>query len=349
MILSLGFLASLQAQSPHGAGLKIDCASCHTSAGWEIDASNWQNNRGAKSRNDTLVFNHNKTDFELTGRHATVDCRGCHENLVFSDAQSDCITCHNDVHQQTVGSDCVRCHTTAHWLVDNITALHQENGFPLLGQHAAADCIDCHHAETLLRFDRIGNDCVNCHMDQYLSTTAPDHKAAGYATACQQCHDLAGDGWLWSSGGANHLFFPLTKGHQIEDCTKCHIGGNFTNVSADCFSCHATDYQASTNPNHVAANFPTDCTACHSTDSGWAANDFKQHDQQYFPIFSGKHEGEWDQCIDCHTVVGNFKEFSCVDCHEHNNASDLADEHRDVSGYQYISKACYSCHPNGGG
>ena len=348
MILSLGLLMSLQAQSPHGAGLKIDCASCHTSAGWEINASHWQNNNRAKPVRDTLVFNHAKTGFELTDRHASVDCRACHESLVFSETQNDCFACHSDVHQQTVGMDCVRCHTTRHWLVDNITALHQENGFPLLGQHAAADCIDCHHSETLLRFNRIGNDCINCHRDQYLSTTAPDHKAAGYTTECQQCHDVAGNGWLWSSGGANHLFFPLTKGHQIEDCSRCHIGGVFMNTPTDCFSCHATDFQATNNPDHEAANFPTDCTACHTTDIGWAANDFTQHDQQYFPIFSGKHEGEWNQCVDCHTVAGDYKAFSCVDCHEHNNAGDVADEHRDVAGYQYSSNACYSCHPKGG-
>jgi formate-dependent nitrite reductase cytochrome c552 subunit len=47
-------------------------------------------------------------------------------------------------------------------------------------------------------------------------------------------------------------------------------------------------------------------------------------------------------------VAGDYKAFSCVDCHEHNNAGDVADEHRDVAGYQYSSNACYSCHPKGG-
>ncbi len=346
VISLLGFAATLLAQNPHGPALKIDCATCHSPEGWKIAAEAW--------RQEELVvpgepqrFSHAQTDFPLTGKHGIVDCRDCHSSLVFEEAQTTCISCHTDLHQQTVGTDCARCHSTEHWLVDGITQLHFDNGFPLLGNHAVADCRDCHTSETALRFDRIGNDCINCHLDEYQATTAPDHEAAGYSTDCWICHDVASPGWMWTGGAGNHSFFPLTKGHQIEDCNRCHIGGNFVNTPTDCYACHQDDFQATASPDHEAGGFPTDCTVCHNTNPGWPATDFTQHDQLYFPIFSGKHNGEWNECTDCHTTAGDFKAFSCIDCHEHDDPGDLAGEHDDVSGYSYSSQACYSCHPKG--
>jgi hypothetical protein len=70
------------------------------------------------------------------------------------------------------------------------------------------------------------------------------------------------------------------------------------------------------------------------------------HDDLFFPIYSGKHDGEWDECSDCHTEPTNYSVFSCITCHEHNQ-SEMDNEHREVSGYVYDSDACYNCHPNG--
>ena len=91
--------------------------------------------------------------------------------------------------------------------------------------------------------------------------------------------------------------------------------------------------------------FPTTCADCHTT-SAWIPSTW-DHDSQYFPIYSGKHEGEWNQCSDCHTVAGNYSVFSCIDCHEHDDPADMADKHQGVPGYSYNSQACYTCHPTG--
>ncbi|HFA47734.1 MAG TPA: hypothetical protein ENJ95_01805 [Bacteroidetes bacterium] len=423
----LGLCSTLFSQSPHGAGFKLDCASCHSPEGWEIAAQSWDSGELVVPENkntataESPAFSHAKTDFPLTGQHASTDCRSCHETLIFAEAKSECISCHNDMHQMTVGGDCARCHSSENWLVDEITELHRDNGFPLLGNHAAAACTDCHFSETRLRFDRIGNDCTNCHLEDFMATSSPDHQAAGYSTECTDCHDLAGPSWLFTPGAANHTFFPLTKGHEISDCNACHTNGTFSGTPTDCFACHETDFRASTAPDHEAGGFPTDCTVCHTTDPGWSpagfaqhddffplteghqindcsachaggvfentptdcfachetdfqntndpdheaagfptdcnlchttepgwdAGDFKQHDDLYFPIFSGKHKNEWNECNECHTMPGDFMSFSCIDCHEHDDANDLADEHDDVSGYSYSSQACYTCHPKG--
>jgi hypothetical protein len=105
-----------------------------------------------------------------------------------------------------------------------------------------------------------------------------------------------------------------------------------------------TDYQATTDPDHVAAAFPLACAGCHST-SSWEGATFN-HDQQFFPINSGSHRGEWTSCQDCHTSAGNYTDFSCLGCHEHSQAA-MNGEHDEVGGYSYNSQACLQCHPAG--
>ena len=41
------------------------------------------------------------------------------------------------------------------------------------------------------------------------------------------------------------------------------------------------------------------CLDCHPTGDGGS---FTDHDNQFFPIFSGGHQGQWDQCATCHTT-----------------------------------------------
>ncbi len=344
--------AKLFAQNPHGADMKINCAACHNSAGWEIDAAYWQNFDPNASRiskmtgidlgPDTLHFQHRKTNFALTGRHTTVNCRDCHAGLVFSEASSDCISCHTDMHQQTVGKDCARCHSTSNWMVDNVTDIHQGNGFPLTGVHKSLDCAQCHLSASTLQFERIGNDCINCHLKDFNAATNPDHKKAGFSTDCTQCHDLFNPGW--TTDKVKHDFFPLTKGHEISDCAKCHVGGDYSNTPTNCFACHQPDFTGTTNPNHVQADFPTDCATCHTTDPGWTPAKYAQHDAAYFPIYSGKHQGQWTSCTDCHQNPSNFAEFSCTNCHIN---PETDNGHAGVNGYVYENTACYACHATG--
>ena len=291
---------------------------------------------------DTSKFHHNKTGFVLEGQHAVVDCRSCHESLVFAEAQTTCISCHVDLHQMTVGSDCARCHNAENWPVHNITELHQENGFPLLGAHASVSCFDCHTSETALRFDRIGNDCINCHLDEFQATTNPDHESAGFSTNCIECHDVSS--FDWETETVDHSFFPLTKGHEVNECAKCHVGGDFANTPSDCFACHQMDFEATVNPDHQAAHFITDCSACHTTDIGWMPAEYTAHDVEFFPIYSGAHKDTWDDCASCHTNASDYAVFSCTICHL-NPETDEA--HVGLSGYTYENSACLACHPAG--
>ncbi|MDA3821549.1 MAG: hypothetical protein PF450_02895 [Bacteroidales bacterium] len=314
--------------SPHGKSLKISCSVCHTSDGWIMDESN--------------TFNHATTSFHLAGQHSFADCKACHPSLVFNEAGSNCIDCHADMHQQTLGMSCERCHTEESWLVSNIFEIHQMGRFPLLGSHAVADCQDCHHTESLLRFEPLGVECYDCHSQTYLATTFPNHQSAGYSISCEECHNI--NSFEWTASGINHNFFPLTQGHAINDCAQCHNVNDYKAISPDCFSCHEADYKSVKDPNHLSAGFSTDCELCHTTVAGWKPSTF-DHDG-YFPIYSGKHAGEWNTCTDCHTNSSNYAVFSCTDCHEHTK-SKMDDEHDDERDYVYVSSACLNCHPQG--
>ena len=319
----------LSGQSPHGEQFAINCADCHTPSGW-------------KPLREDMAFSHETTRFDLEGQHALVDCRSCHSSMVFSEASSECISCHVDVHQQTVGQDCARCHTANNWLVDNVTEIHFDNGFPLVGAHAAVSCFDCHKSETGLRFDRLGNDCVNCHLQDFQATTSPDHVKNNFSTNCADCHDI--NQIDWNTDKVDHSFFPLTLGHAITDCAQCHTNGTYQNTPTDCVSCHAANFQAALDPNHVQSGFSTDCAACHTTDPGWTPASYQDHDATYFPIYSGKHQGEWTSCAECHTNPANYAEFTCITCHMN---PETDDDHTGVTGYTYSSTACLACHPTG--
>ncbi|WP_303920365.1 hypothetical protein [Draconibacterium sediminis] len=332
IIVVLFLVFQLRAQeNPHGEDLSIDCLDCHTTEGWIFSKA-------------TARFSHDSTDFMLEGQHAFTDCRACHTTLVFNDAKSNCMDCHNDMHNNTVGLDCRRCHDARSWLVSNITEIHQTSRFPLLGAHNTADCSDCHTSASLLEFQPLGVECIDCHSQDYYATTEPNHVESGFSTDCFECHRI--DAFLWSAQGINHDFFPLTKGHAISSCTECHTSGVFEPVSTDCFSCHETDFTSATNPSHQNSGFSTQCTDCHTTDPGWSPAQFTVHDDYYFPIYSGRHRGEWNNCFDCHTQQNSYSLFSCTDCHEHNQ-TETDSRHRDVNDYVYTPTSCFDCHPRG--
>ncbi len=326
-------LFELHAQSnPHGTDFVIDCKQCHNSGSWNVSLLD-------------IGFNHEKeTGYELEGKHAQIECKQCHKDLNFKGLSQECNSCHLDVHQMSVGNDCARCHNSQTWLVPDISEVHAENGFILEGAHTSVSCIDCHKSGNSLVWERMPNNCVDCHLADYESTPSPNHRTLGYSTDCVECHSPTSTVW---NSDFFHYFFPLTGGHSGVSCVECHGTNRYSDASSDCITCHEKDYNAALNPNHRQLGFPTDCSKCHSTQPGWKPARYDDHDGDFFPIYSGNHKGAWSSCIECHTNPSNFSQFSCIDCHEHNDPRDLADEHDDVRGYVYQSTSCFECHPKG--
>jgi hypothetical protein len=324
-------MAGQNEDSPHGKDLTISCSVCHSPNSWDLDRKIYS-------------FDHNTTQLPLVGQHSSINCKLCHPTLIFTDAETDCYNCHTDMHEQSVGMDCARCHTPASWIVENITDVHRQSRFPLQGPHLLANCLDCHPSASLLHFEPAGVECIDCHIQDYQSAANPNHILGNFSTECINCHTMYA--FTWTGSGYNHDFFPLTQGHSISDCSRCHNVGDYSNISAECFSCHENDYNSTTNPSHITATLSTDCLECHSTAPGWKPADFRIHDAQYFPIYSGSHRNEWDNCTECHSNPGNYAVFSCIDCHEHSQTR-MDNKHSDENGYEYNSMACLECHPTG--
>jgi hypothetical protein len=293
------------------------------------------------------VFNHNNTQFPLTGAHLATTCQACHADGVFKGKPTACVACHqtdfngttNPPHQAAgFPTTCTDCHTTTTWTGSAFN--HSNTQFPLTGAHLAATCQSC-HADGVYKGKPTA--CVTCHQTDYNGTTNPPHQAAGFSTTCATCHTTT----VWTGAVFNHsnTQFPLTGAHVAATCQACHADGVYKGKPTTCISCHQTDYTGTTNPNHQAAQFPTTCASCHTT-TQWLGATF-DHDGPFFPIYSGTHRGRWNTCSDCHTNAANYAVFTCLSCHPHSDKAKTDADHRGEAGYQYASQACYSCHPRG--
>jgi Zn finger protein HypA/HybF involved in hydrogenase expression len=326
----ISFFSLVFAQtSPHGSNLKLQCDDCHSDVSWNIISQD-------------MKFDHEITRFSLSGQHKLVNCRQCHSSLKFEEARSDCQSCHNDVHQNTLGVDCQKCHNPESWIVKNIREIHNNSRFPLVGAHQNVNCQSCHKSMDRLIFEEQNVDCYYCHRNDFEQAKNPNHITANFSTNCLLCHSL--DAKSWSAKNFTHSFFPLTGGHQIKNCYACHNQQTFSGLDKKCVSCHLVNYQNTQNPNHQQVGFSTNCENCHRITT-WNDAQF-DHDNFFFPIYSGKHKGKWNSCIDCHTNSSNYSEFSCINCHEHNKPK-MDDKHGNVNGYVYNSRACLNCHPSG--
>jgi hypothetical protein len=310
------------------AGFPSTCQNCHTTATWT----------GAG-------FNHNTmTSFPLTGAHTNVACTTCHVNGQFAGTAQTCVGCHLPDYNGTTNpnhaaagfpTDCTTCHSTTTWA--GATFNHNQTAFPLNGAHVNVACTTCHVNG---QFAGTPQTCVGCHLPDYNGTTNPNHAVAGFPQQCNVCHNTS----VWQPATFNHnnTAFPLTGAHVNVACANCHINGNYTTTPTDCYSCHQPEYRGTTDPNHVAAAFPTTCQTCHTT-SRWTGATFTHPD---FPIYSGTHAGKWSTCADCHVNQSNYATFSCITCHQHSQ-SNADPDHRGVRNYVYNATSCYSCHPQG--
>ena len=323
-VLALFVALNVFAQSsPHGDKLNMKCDVCHISKNWTTIEIKKEG------------FNHDKTDFPLVGQHQTVTCKKCHTDLIFKSikGKTTCNSCHFDVHQQTLGNDCERCHTPLIWTVRNITQIHNQSRFPLRGRHTQLDCNLCHKSASLLRFDPMGTECIDCHTTDYFATTNPSHVASKFPKDCSLCHN--DNNWQSATFNHNSTNFPLTGGHVGLDCIQCHSKG-YVGTPTTCVSCHLANYNASTNPNHITAKFSTDCQTCHNVTT-WSPSTFNHNTATTFPL-TGAHIGV--ACVSCHKNGYAAIPTTCVSCHQANFNATTNPNHITAK----FSTDCQSCH-----
>jgi hypothetical protein len=308
------------------AGFPTTCEVCH-----KVSDTSWHQ----------ASFDHASV-FPLAGVHALQPCASCHVNNVYKGTPRDCYTCHRTVFEKAVNPNhvaagfptaCETCHKN----YDPVWSLgkYAHTTWPLLGSHATVRCVVC-HTSTVYR--GLPSDCVACHLAAYQQSQSPNHAAAGFPTTCAVCHKVSDTSW--HPGVFTHSTYPLVGVHATLTCARCHVGNVYAGTPRDCYTCHRTLYEKTTNPNHLAAGFPTTCDSCHkATDATWLQAVFNH---TWFPITSGHHAGL--PCASCHPSASSFAIFTCTTCHDRGSTDS---HHTGVAGYRYDSAACYACHPRG--
>ena len=295
----------------HLGKLGSDCEGCHTPRSWE---------------NRSEIFEqHNRSAFPLLGAHALVDCESCHYNQQgheFTMTEIECKGCHLDNYKSTDNPNhrqakfaiaCEECHTIASVTWHETTYQHSPS-FVLTGAHLKSQCSACHTTV----FSGTTDICYDCHMLEYNGTSDPNHLAFGFLTDCKICHNED----TWENVIFSHYNisgFDLTGSHQTLTCTQCHLNNQLTDLPRACYGCHENDYNAATDPNHVANNFNHDCSECHSTNF-WHPATF-DHNLTKFPL-TGAHKGR--ACKDCHRQGYDGISTECYSCHQedYNSTSD---------------------------
>lgn len=200
--------------------------------------------------------------------------------------------------------DCQLCHDTRGWAVSQspVGFDHGKTGFPLAGRHRQARGRDCHGD---LVFSHVASACADCHVD-------PHRGQLGMR--CESCHTAYG----WESAvdlRARHADrgFPLAGVHAVVDCEACHRDrrrDEYALTSSRCYDCHAGDFVAAREPEHLQSGFSTDCETCHRPAPGWRSSNFAHPDR--FPLV-GTHATL--ACVDCHAGGYSGTPAQCIGCH----------------------------------
>ena len=340
-------------EPPHSElDFPMDCATCHTTQQWAPSS-----------------FSHDveTTGFLIDGAHEVQACSSCHSSWEPPTEIRTCesASCHQATYTATTNpphielafpTDCASCHTTQHWSPSSFSHDVETTGFLLDGAHEDQVCTSCHSTwepPTEIR------SCASasCHQDNYSATTDPPHETMTFSQNCETCHSTS----VWAPSQFVHddqtTQFALEGAHTEVNCQQCHSPWQVIADPRTCAdgSCHLPDYESTTNPNHSSDSFPLECETCH-TQTAWDPATF-DHDGQYFPIYSGQHQGEWNDCSQCHIDANDFNRFTCFGggCHEIN---DMNGEHCEggdcetCNGITYPQSGvtpdqCYTCHPNG--
>ena len=232
-----------------GNGFSHDCQECHSTIAW-LPAR----------------FDHNNTDFMLTGKHSNLTCQECHGNG-YTGTPVECNACHRDDYNQTIDPDhqlaqfplmCTECHSTTGWKPAQLD--HNNTDFPLTGRHSSVACQACHANG----YTNTPSECVDCHRDEYDQTTNPNHQAVQFPLLCNSCHSTTD----WSSASWDHdgLYIPIYSGrHRGEwnTCSDCHINpANYTLF--ECIYCHEHTKSETDSHHREISNYQYNSQACYT-------------------------------------------------------------------------------------
>ena len=358
----------------HSSGSAIDpgrCLHCHEALGRRIQARTGYHarvqgracerchveHRGRAAQSTRWPdpgqdhFDHTRlARFELSGAHAQLRCRQCHEprHVRAADVQSmqpsergrtflglgtACASCHRDPHTPSLGSTCTDCHDQSDWNAAQQAFDHSRARFPLHGAHARVACAQCHPTARqgeLASFRGVRfRLCTDCHED-------PHTGAMGEPNTCTRCHaEAAWDHLRFDHATHAPRTFPLDGAHAALTCARCHGEASDESPQAACASCHRDAH---------APSLGSDCARCHST-SSWTRTaalqrDLSFHDRTNYPLRGAHRQVDCNSCHDPRKPLRlRYRPIAhavCSDCHQ--------DPHRGELAQRPDHGACESCH-----
>jgi hypothetical protein len=335
----------------HKGAFSNPCQSCHTTSGWK---------KIVTTKVEEL-FDHSKTKYPLTGKHAQVGCSACHANGDFKKELpfAKCTDCHHpDPHsgqfaKRAEAGECSACHTVQGWKPSLFTVKeHATSAYPLQEKHATVPCEKCHlpAGKATLYKVKFAN-CTDCHTDQHEAQFA----AAPYLNHCEQCHDLKGyKPSTFSLTRHKQTRFLLTGAHLAIPCGDCHKESAAFKPKPTaqyhwdgivCTSCHQDPHQGQFKERMAkvgAGGQVLGCEACHST-KNWRDLTRFDHNGTTFPL-AGAHRAV--ECAGCHRPPNLETRLLNVDFHA--APTRCEDCHQDVHGAQFANPqkitACADCH-----
>jgi hypothetical protein len=332
------------------SGLVNDCYSCHKQDYEKVTSPNHLSNNFSRNCLDCHTiekwspanFDHNLTQFPLTGAHINKDCSSCHSSG-YSSISTECISCHqtdynlsaNPPHQSLgIPTNCRECHITEPNWMPALFPIHNQF-FPLTGRHAliSNDCRTCHNGN----YVNTPSTCYGCHQTDYTSTTNPNHVSAGFSKECETCHNS--NGWVPSTFNHDAEYFPIYSGkHRSKwnSCSDCHTTqSNFSQFS--CIDCHEHNKPEMDDEHRGISGYVYESSACFACHPRGEKEGGFNHSLTEFPLI-GAHTGV--NCSSCHTSGYAGTSKACIDCHTTAYNSAVNPNHRGIG----LSTDCNSCH-----
>jgi len=281
--------------------------------------------------------------------------------------KNDCLSCHTPFLGVT-SVQCITCHKQEDIGIKNVAGafLPKDSTKVLFHKGLSANsCVTCHtdhkgvdaskaiktfkHASLTTALQK---NCTACHKTQMPKD--PLHRYA--KGSCTECHTTN----KWKPATFNHKKLAVSIQKECITCHKAERPNDklHREISANCAVCHTTQKWKPATFNHKQlagaklcitchkADQPNDslhrqskanCATCHGT-SRWKPATFDHN--RYFRL-DRDHRAS---CQTCHTEPGNYKKYTCYNCHEHSPA-EMAEVHREEGIFNYQN--CVKCHRSG--
>jgi hypothetical protein len=339
----------------HRGQLGQDCQRCHAEDAWK----------------PVRGFEHARTTFPLTGRHARVDCVKCHARQeqaaqgvpstvtppVHADAflklkgvaSQLCTDCHKDPHEGRFGPGCASCHGTEDWKrVSGGTsaqrAFHQQTRYPLEGAHAAVACVACHgpFPGQPARFKGLAfARCTDCHLDAHLGQLQAAAGGEG-AKTCDRCHTVESyQPPRFELEDHDRTGFKLDGAHRTVACVLCHPRDPA--LAGKVPAAVRARLEREKRPVRVSlARFaparPDDCRSCHrDPHAGQLDRRVKAEGCTACHVSTSFHQVKFDHARDSSfPLTGKHAQAACGSCHRPDAAG--------VVRYAPLPFACAACH-----